>query len=112
MWQMMIVEYDHYVDSKTNQQRKEEIERYEILTIENLADFLLNVRKDINKHPEYFCSACGFWTSYQLVLMDKKENIVGIRNLFDIFREDEEFGWNFENMSIQQLREILAAGLA
>jgi hypothetical protein len=111
MWQMMIIEYDHYIDPKTNQQRKEEVERYCIRTLENLADFLLNVKKDIHKHPEFFCSSCGFWTSYQLVLMDEEQNIVGIRNLFDMFREDENFNWNFENMSLQQLREILAAGL-
>ena len=111
MWQMMIVEYDHYIDPKTSQQRKEEMGRYDIQTIEHLADFLLNIRKDIHKHPEYFCSACGFWTSYQLILMDKRENIVGIKNLFDIFRDDDEFSWNFNNISIQQLREILAAGL-
>ena len=111
MWQMKIIEYDHYIDPKTNQQKKEEVERYTIHTIEGLADFLLNVKKDINKHPEFFCSTCGFWTSYQLVLMDKEQNIVGIRNLFELFREEENYGWNFENMTLQQLRAILASGL-
>ena len=111
MWQMMIVEYDHYIDPNTNQQKKEEVERYNIDSIENLADFLVNVKKDIHKHPEFFCSACGIHTSYQLILSDEENNIVGIRNLFEIFRENEEYSWNFENISVKQLRELLASGL-
>ena len=111
MWNMMIIEFDHYIDPKTGYQKREEIERYDIPNLKSLANFLLNVKKDVNSNPEFFCQACGFWTSYQLILIDYNEKIVGVKNLFELFLENEELNWNFENISEKQLQELLASNL-
>ncbi|MBY9002320.1 MAG: hypothetical protein KGD64_15475, partial [Candidatus Heimdallarchaeota archaeon] len=83
MWDLFIIEYDNYIDPKTNHKKSNEIERFHINDIQSLSNFLLNIKKDLHRNPEFFCSACGFWTSYSLIFMDKENNQVWIRNLYD-----------------------------
>ena len=110
MWNLWIIEYDNKLDPETGKPLMEEVEKFHISSIEELGNFLLNIRKDMNRNPEFFCPACGFWTSYKLVLKDKKENIVCIRSLYELFLEEDEVKWNFDSLTISQLQEILAYG--
>lgn len=107
MWDLWIIEYDHYIDPKTGNKKSIEAERYNVRDVKSLSNFLLNIKKDINRNPEFFCHACGFWTSYSLVIMDEENNLVCIRNLYEIFMENDETSWNFDSLTIKQLQEIL-----
>ncbi len=111
MWKLSIVEYDNFIDPNTGKSKAEAVESFEMNSIEELADFLLNIKKDFNKNPEFFCRACGFWTSYQLVLEDNNQSIVSIRNLFDLFLDNEELVWDKTQISLEQIEKILANGL-
>ena len=90
MWHLIILELDNYVDSKTGERKHEVVERFHIRSRESLANFLLNIKKDLNKNPEFFCVACGYWTSYQIMLQDSFGKTIGVRNLFDLFMDNKE----------------------
>ena len=111
MWKLSIVEYDNFIDPNTGKSKAEEVEIFEMNSVEELADFLLNIKKDFNKNPEFFCRACGFWTSYQLILEDKSQSIVSIRNIFELFLDNEELVWDKTNISLKQIEKILANGI-
>ncbi|MCE7748438.1 MAG: hypothetical protein GPJ51_08565 [Candidatus Heimdallarchaeota archaeon] len=111
MWKLSIVEYDNFIDPNTGKSRAEEVEIFEMNSVEELADFLLNIKKDYNKNPEFFCRACGFWTSYQLILEDKSQSIVSIRNIFELFLDNRELVWDKANISLKQIEKILANGI-
>jgi hypothetical protein len=111
MWKLTIVEYDNFVDPNTGESKAQKVEGFEMNSIEELADFLLNIRKDFNKNPEFFCPACGFWTSYQLILEDNKNNIVSVRNLFELFLDNSELVWDKTSISLEQIEKILANGI-
>ena len=108
MWDLWIIEYDNYIDPETNHKTSNEVERFQISDIQSLSDFLLNIKKDLHRNPEFFCPACGFWTSYSLIFMDSKQNQVWIRNLYEIFMENEETNWNFDSLTLKQLQDLLA----
>ena len=110
MWDLWIIEYDHYIDPKTGDKKSNEVERYAVGDVKSLSNFLLNIKKDINRNPEFFCHACGFWTSYSLVIKDGENNLVCIRNLYEIFMENDEKSWNFDSLTTKQLQEILTGG--
>ncbi len=111
MWKLTIVELDNYIDNQAGGQKQEVVENYQIESTEDLADFLLNVKKNLNSNPEFFCQVCGFWTSYQIVLEDSKGKILCVRNLFDLFMDNNEMVWDPDKITVKQLQKILAAGL-
>jgi len=111
MWKLSIVEYDNFIDPNSGKSKAEEVEIFEMNSVEELADFLLNIKKDYNKNPEFFCRACGFWTSYQLILEDKNKSIVSIRNIFELFLDNRELVWDKTNISLKQIEKILANGI-
>ena len=111
MWKLSIVEYDNFIDPNSGKSKAEEVEIFEMNSVEELADFLLNIKKDYNKNPEFFCRACGFWTSYQLILEDKNQSIVSIRNIFELFLDNRELVWDKTNISLKQIEKILANGI-
>lgn len=111
MWKLSIVEYDNFIDPNTGKSKAEEVEIFEMNSVEELADFLLNIKKDYNKNPEFFCRACGFWTSYQLILEDRNQSIVSIRNIFELFLDNRELVWDKANISLKQIEKILANGI-
>ena len=111
MWKLSIVEYDNFIDPKTGNNKAVKVESFEMNSIDELADFLLNIRKDFNKNPEFFCRSCGFWTSYQIILEDNNQSIVSVRNLFSLFLDNDELIWDKATISVEQIEKILANGL-
>ena len=111
MWNLWIIEIDHYVDSKTGQHKSEEVDRYYMKEVEDLTNFLINIKKDIKRNPEFFCPACGFWTSYQLIIEDSRKRVVDMKNLSNLFMNNEDFDWDFSTITLEQLQEILAKGM-
>lgn len=110
MWDLWIIEYDRYINPKTGDQTSNEVERYNVNDVKSLSNFLRNIKKDIHRNPEFFCHACGFWTSYSLVIIDGENNLVCIKNLYGMFVENDEESWNLDSLTIKQLQEILANG--
>ncbi|OLS30873.1 MAG: hypothetical protein HeimAB125_17780 [Candidatus Heimdallarchaeota archaeon AB_125] len=111
MWKLTIVEYDNFVDPNSGESKAEKVEEFEMNSIEELANFLLNIKKDFNTNPEFFCPSCGFWTSYQLILEDGRSNIVSVRNLFELFIDNSELVWDKTSISLEQIEKILASGI-